>query len=236
MKASSLAIEAVLFDFDGTLVETENIWKQAKVQLLSAFDAATATAVADRFHGVGLRTFAQAVIGEGLLDGLTPEAVVAEVETIARSLGVASPPLKEGARSLIEQLVGQNVRLAICSNAPADLISQCLRDHGLRAAFSAIFSTANTPLGKPNPHVYQRALRELELSSDSSVAVEDSASGVKAAIGAGLPVVLIGEEECSADVVPTKQCGSLCDVNYRFLNGLCLTGVASESILEAELT
>lgn len=213
--------KAVLFDFDGTLVDTENIWKQAKVHFLNRAKARGASYIADAFHGVGLRIFAQSILEQGIVSGCSVDEIVSEIDQYANELSSEQPPLMIGASALLKDLANSQNILAICSNAPAPWISNCLSGHGLNGVFTGIFSSAGTAFGKPHPHVYLSAIKELGISPAQAIAIEDSASGVRAAVAAGLGVVLVGSPNFdTSKCMPTAKCASLLDLSAPLLDAL----------------
>lgn len=203
MAKETFAKRAMLFDFDGTLVNTAGVWRSAKIQFLSNHTSRAAE-IAERYNGVGLRVFAQAVTAEGIVRNCTLDNIVDAIDRIASVSLSKGTTLMPGAERFVRDVASLGYLLAVCSNAPSDWISDCLSKHHLRKYFKAIFSTAGTSYGKPHPHVYLKALAELSVSAEAALAFEDSMSGVRAAKDAGLQVIFVGQDvptKCNADAV-----------------------------------
>ena len=102
----------------------------------------------------------------------------------------AEPPFIDGAREAVLALAG-SVPLGLASSSTRSLIDAVLDLGGLAGAFAVTVSSEEVARGKPSPDVYLRALRELGVAPARSVAVEDSAAGIRAASAAGMRVVAI---------------------------------------------
>ena len=95
-----------------------------------------------------------------------------------------------GAREAVRALAGE-YRLAVASSSPLELVEYVLGRAGLGASFEVLVSSDEVAKAKPEPDVYLEACRRLGCRPDCSVAVEDSANGIRAAVAAGLVVIVI---------------------------------------------
>ena len=182
---------ALVFDFDGTILDTETPIYES-------------WADAFRFAGVEpipLQTWLQSI---GKADGdaldlrailceqLGIESVPQEVEDHRRELNLgmlAEQSVRSGVLDWIHASVGRNVPLAVASSSPSDWVHSHLANHGL-AKFFPVVSCADPGIpGKPNPTVYLTACRELDVSPEHALAIEDSSTGVSAAIAAGMSCI-----------------------------------------------
>jgi HAD superfamily hydrolase (TIGR01509 family) len=114
-------------------------------------------------------------------------------------------PLKQGARELIQRLPSLGIRVAVATSSSRERAERELRESGLRQHIAIIVSRDDVARGKPDPETYRRACSGLGLSAKSCLALEDSSAGVRSAVGAGIPTILI------PDIVPpTPSAARLC--------------------------
>lgn len=182
--------EAVVFDFDGLILDTETPIFEAYRTALSAMG-----------HDLSVEAWAR-VVGLGDADGWTALCDVvgedldrAEVESHYeaqdRSWRDRLPPLP-GVVELLDALGEVDVPFAVASSSPAAWIEGHLDRLGLLDRFGAIASVDRVDgRAKPQPDVYRLACRDLGVDPGRSVALEDSATGTLAALAAGLAVVVV---------------------------------------------
>ena len=103
-------------------------------------------------------------------------------------------PLLPGAAEAVRAL-GDAWPLALASSANRPVIELVLSLSGLRESFTATVSSEEVPRGKPAPDVYLEAARRLGVDAGRCVAVEDSASGIRSAVAAGMKVIAIPNRE-----------------------------------------
>jgi HAD superfamily hydrolase (TIGR01509 family) len=182
-------VSAVVFDLDGVLIDSEGLWDEVRRRL--AADAgrpwpADATRAMMGMSTVEWSTYLTETVG---IPGSAPE--VAEV-VIGRMVAryAASLPLLPGAVAAVRRLADR-WPLGLASSSPRRLIDAVLADAGIADAFEVTVSTEEVTAGKPDPAVYQEAVRRLGVTPARTVAVEDSTNGLRAAAGAGLVVLAV---------------------------------------------
>jgi beta-phosphoglucomutase len=181
-----MSARAVLWDLDGTLVDSEEYHWQSWQHAL-ALDGVSVTR--DQFKA----SFGQR--NEGILRGwLGPEATIERINRVAdakeveyRRLAAAHglTPLP-GAAEWLVRLQAAGWRQAIASSAPRLNVDVMLRALHLEAYFDAIVSSEDVTRGKPEPDVFLTAATRLDVPSERCIVVEDAAAGVEAARRAGM--------------------------------------------------
>ncbi|HXR60650.1 MAG TPA: HAD family phosphatase [Solirubrobacterales bacterium] len=186
--------EAVVFDNDGLLLDTESVWTRAEEDLFER--RGTAFTPADKLELVGTSAeiaggILERRLGEpgraaGLIEELN-ELVVAELEHGVEAM--------LGARELLERLRGK-VPLGLVSNSPLRFVRRSIEIVGFQDHFDVILSAHEVAAPKPAPDPYLEACRRLGVEAGPSVvALEDSPTGVAAARAAGLTVIGIPSVE-----------------------------------------
>ena len=182
-------IEAVVFDLDGLLIQTEEIWDEVREALVrergGRYDASAQRAM----MGMSSPEWSRYMHDElGLSD--PPEEISAEVVRRMEARYRRQLPLVPGARDAVERLAARwPLGLASSSNRP--LIDAVLELSGLARFFRVTVSSEEVARGKPSPDVYLDAARRLDVSPQRCAAVEDSHSGMRSARAAGMRVVAI---------------------------------------------
>ncbi len=182
----------VLFDMDGTLVDSERLWTVSMDR------------VAEHLGGVVSPESRSAMIGKPI-----PESVAMLLEefgssngvedTTALLLGITAEIFAEdllwqpGAEELIDATRAAGLRTALVTNSPRRLVDVALGLLGSHR-FDVTVCGDDVENGKPDPEPYLKAIGALGLSAENCLAVEDSPSGTMAAVSAGIPVLVVPSE------------------------------------------
>jgi HAD superfamily hydrolase (TIGR01509 family) len=182
-------IEAVVFDLDGVIVDSEHVWDEARQRLAEErggrwHDQASRDMMG--MSSVEWSRYMHDVIG--LAE--SPEEINAEVVRRLVAVYRDELPLLDGAVEAVEAL-GRRWPLGLASSSNRELIDLVLRVSGLDQRFAATVSSEEVPRGKPAPDVYLEAARRLGAAAERCAAVEDSENGVRSAKAAGMRVVAI---------------------------------------------
>jgi HAD superfamily hydrolase (TIGR01509 family) len=200
-------IAAVIFDLDGLLLDTEQVWDEVREELVRERDGRWHDRAQADMMGMSSLEWSRYMHEElGLPD--PPEEISAEVVQRMAARYRERLPLIDGAVEAVERLAAR-WPLGLASSSNRELIDLALELSGLGRYFRATVSSEEVARGKPAPDVYLEAARRLGVDPHACVAVEDSRSGILAAKGAGMGVVAIpnrhyppdGETLGLADVV-----------------------------------
>lgn len=194
--------EAVVFDCDGVLVDSEPHSVAAWLSVLKALDHSATRDDVESCVGLGfLPTW-------GHLDGIDPLPPVEKVwprllDALAGSFHRNLTAFSD-AIMVLDRCVGDGVRVAVVSASPRERLDLTLRSAGLDGAFAVSISGDDVANGKPAPDGYAAAAAALAVDASDCVALEDSVAGVTAALAAGIRVVAVVREEASrADLAAT---------------------------------
>jgi HAD superfamily hydrolase (TIGR01509 family) len=190
-------IEAVVFDLDGVLVDSEPVWEQVRRGLVADRGGRWAPDAQRRIMGMSTPEWAR-YLSEDLGVGLPPDQVAALVIERMAARYRERVPLMDGAADAVYRMAAR-WPLAVASSAPATLIETVLRSAGLRSCFTVVKSTEQVAHGKPAPDIYLAVTAELGCPPPDCVAVEDSSNGLRSAAAAGLRVIAIPQPEYPPD-------------------------------------
>jgi HAD superfamily hydrolase (TIGR01509 family) len=181
-------IEAVVFDMDGVLVDTEHLWDEVREELTREWGGRYTPEAQQAMMGMSSREWSR-YLHEVV--GLREPPDVINREVVRRMLAryEVELPVIPGAAEAVRGLASAGYRLAVASSSNRELIDTVLRELGLTELFEITVSSEEVARGKPAPDVYLEAARRLGVDPVVCAAVEDSASGIRSAHTAGMRVI-----------------------------------------------
>jgi HAD superfamily hydrolase (TIGR01509 family) len=208
-------IEAVVFDLDGVILDTEELWNEARAGLARERGGRWSDRAQADMMGMSSTEWSRYLHNVvGVRD--PPEEINREVVQRMIARYQERLPLIDGAVDAVKRIAAR-WPLALASSSNRELIDRALEISGLAPYFRVTVSSEEVERGKPAPDVYLRAARRLGVEAERCAAIEDSANGVRSAHAAGMLVVAI----------PNPDFPPPADV-------LALAGVVLESIRELE--
>jgi HAD superfamily hydrolase (TIGR01509 family) len=185
-----VSLTAFVFDFDGTLIDTETAGFNA---VREVFREHGAEAQVEWWAPAVGASYTPDYIGEleRQLGRRVDAAVVSKRVRALNSEYVANAPLRPGVLALLDDAAAHNLGLAVASNAPRDWIEMHLSRVGLLDRFVTIVSLDDVRHGKPHPEPFATAASALGVEPKECVAFEDSNLGVQSAVAAGLFTVAV---------------------------------------------
>jgi HAD superfamily hydrolase (TIGR01509 family) len=182
-------VEAVVFDLDGVLVDSEHVWDEVREGLARERGGRWHERAQADMMGMSSTEWSRYMHDViGLAEA--PEKIDAEVVRRMQARYAQELPLIDGAVEAVRR-VASSFRLAVASSSNRPLIDSVLEQSGLASFFEATVSSEEVERGKPAPDVFLEAARRLDVDPARCAAVEDSANGIRAARAAGMRVVAI---------------------------------------------
>lgn len=192
-------IEAVVFDMDGLLIDSEPLWAQAEIDVFAGVGIALDADRCRETVGLGLeevvalryseRPWAEPSRAE------VAQRIHARVAELIAERGRAMP----GAEQALRFVRGRGVRIGLATASDRELIQAALGRLELTQAFDAVQSAAGLERSKPHPEVYLLAAAALGVAPERCLAVEDSIPGLIAAKAAGMLALAVPAVEAAAD-------------------------------------
>ncbi|MGV9833489.1 HAD family hydrolase [Nocardia niigatensis] len=214
-------LDAVLWDMDGTLLDSEKLWDMALRELAAEYGRELTDTVRHALIGAsGPNAFR--ILFEGLGIEHTPEAVAEGSEWMERrvtELFHGPVPWRPGARDALEMVRASGIPMALVTNTKRSLTEYGLNTIG-REFFGATVCADEVSHGKPAPDVYLRAAELLGVAPENAVAIEDSPTGSLAAQAAGCALLVIPCEVAVPDAPGRTFRGSLVGLGVADLEDL----------------
>lgn len=200
-------IEAVVFDLDGVIVDSEHVWDEARQELAEERGGRWHDEASRDMMGMSSPEWSR-YMHERIGLPEAPEEINAEVVRRLEALYREELPLIPGAAGAVRTLA-ERWPLGLASSSNRELIDLVLSASGLERWFRATVSSEEVPRGKPAPDVYLETARRLGVESARCAAIEDSENGIRSAKAAGMRVVAVpnpqyppaGDALALADVV-----------------------------------
>jgi HAD superfamily hydrolase (TIGR01509 family) len=182
-------IEAVVFDMDGVIVDSEQVWDDVRERYVRERGGTYTERATRDMMGMSSLEWSR-YMAESLGVPGTPEQInAAIVERMLERYG-ETPPLLPGAVDAVRR-IATRWPLAIASSSNPELIDVVLRVSGLAPLFPVAVSSQEVARGKPAPDVYLEAARRLDVDAARCAAVEDSHNGIRSAHAAGMRVIAV---------------------------------------------
>jgi HAD superfamily hydrolase (TIGR01509 family) len=183
-------VEAVVFDLDGVIVDSEIWWDEARRDFAAARGKTWTEEDRVAVMGANSRQWSRTMrrrLGIDDEDDVIERAIVDAVVGRYRRQGA---PRIDGAAEAVRRIAA-HWPVAVASSAHHEVIEAALEATGLTGVFRVVVSSDEVERGKPEPDVYLEAARRLAIPPERCLVVEDSYNGVRAARAAGMTVVLV---------------------------------------------
>jgi HAD superfamily hydrolase (TIGR01509 family) len=213
-------IEAVVFDLDGVLLDSEQVWDEVREELVKERGGRWHDRAQTEMMGMSSIEWSRYMHDElGVPD--PPREISADVVRRLEEVYRKRLPLIDGAHEAVERLAAR-WPLGLASSSNRETIDLVLDLSGLARFFRVTVSSEEVPRGKPEPDVYLEAARGLGVPPERCAAVEDSHNGIRSAKAAGMRVIAIPNQHYP----PGEQALALADVTLSSLAELTPSIVA----------
>lgn len=192
--------KAFIFDLDGTLIDTEKLYKIFWPQAVKDYGFT----MTDE-QRLALRSLGRPFVAEQMAEWFGPTFDYLEIknhrkvimEEYVREHGIDKMP---GAIELLEALKQKGITIAIATATDPERATRYLRKAGISLDyFDKLISATEVPKGKPAPDIYLYACERLGLEPEDCIAVEDAPNGIRSAKAAGLKVIMVPDQAPATD-------------------------------------
>ena len=193
--------KAIIFDLDGTLVDSEVVWEEAESEMFQERDIEFTSEVRSQIIGLRMDEFMATVIKAYDMkedpDALSEELINRMLEKIP-SMVKAKAGADELVRWVAEQ---QDMTHCIASSSPQSVIDASVHAQNWQDLIPMRYSATIVPNGKPAPDIYQYAAQQLGVAPSECLAIEDSPNGAKSAVAAEMICYAVPDAHSSRDVL-----------------------------------
>lgn len=194
-------IEAVIFDVDGTLVDSMGIWKEIDIAYLSRFQIPLPDQLQSEIEGMSF--YQTACFFKNRFSNITDsiEDMMDAWNSMAWHKYLHEVPLKKGASDFLSFCREKGIKMGIATSNSKELIQGLEQSHHLSKFISCIKTGSEVTNGKPAPDIYIAAAEELGVSPENCLVFEDIVAGIKAGKAAGMKVCAIRDDySCEQDL------------------------------------
>ena len=190
-------VDAVIFDLDGSLVDSMWVWKKVDVEYLGRFGIEPPE---DLNHLIGGRSFHETAVYFKELFQIPDEVeqIKADWNRMAWDKYRREVPLKGGAGEFIELCVQKKIKLGIATSNSRELVENVIAAHALQGHFGCIMTSHEITKGKPAPDIYLAAAKALHVEPERCLVFEDIVHGIQAGKAAGMKVCAVYDEAASS--------------------------------------
>lgn len=196
-------IKAVIFDLDGTLVDSMWIWKEIDIEYLGSKGYTLPPDLQRSIEGMSLTETASYFKKRFALSDSLEEIKSIWME-MARDKYCHQVPLKPGARRFLSYLKSQNIRTGIASSNGKELVQAVLKAQNVEKLLDSVHTCCEVERGKPHPDIYLWVASQLQVAPENCLVFEDIPMGILSGKRAGMKTCAV-EDAFSKDQEETKR-------------------------------
>lgn len=203
LKEKVTDFEAVIFDLDGTLLDSMWIWEDIDIAYLGRFGIALPRDLQSHIEGM---SFSETAVYFKERFGLTDSLDVIKADWIAMACDkyLYEIPYKKGAEDFLKYCKKCGIKLGVATSNSGKLVESAAKALSLETYFSCIMTACEVKKGKPAPDIYLAVAKKLGAKPEKCLVFEDILPGIRAGISAGMKVCAV-EDKYSAGIRKEKQ-------------------------------
>lgn len=195
--------DAVLFDLDGTLIDSMWLWHAIDIEYLNRFGLTPPKDLAKAIEGMSYNETA-IYFKERFNISDSIEKIKSDWDEMSHDMYCTRVNLKSGVKKILDYLKNMEIKIAIGTSNSYSLASDVLKALNIAEYFDTIVTSGMVGKGKPNPDVYLEAARQLNVMPNNCIVFEDVVQGILAGKNAGMTVVGV-YDEASKDTTDKKK-------------------------------
>lgn len=186
-------MEALIFDLDGTLVDSMWMWKQIDIEYLGQFGIALPDDLQSKIEGMSFTETAN-YFKEHFPIPDPVEQIKEDWNRMAWDKYSTQVPMKPGVKELLSAARNKGIKLGIATSNSVELVENIVRVHGLETYFDAVKTSCEVERGKPSPDIYLLTAKTLGVEPEKCLVFEDIIAGIRAGLSAGMKVCAVEDE------------------------------------------
>ena len=187
-------IDAIIFDMDGTLMDSMWVWTDIDEDYLKKYDLKQPEDFHETMEGMSYTEVAQYYLDVFPTLTCTLEEIMLEWKEMARDKYVNEVKLKSGVREFIEEMRSQGKRIGIATSNEKSLVNDTLQAMEIAHLFDAIRTSCEVGVGKPAPDVYLKVAEDIAVLPEHCLVFEDVPMGILAGKNAGMHVCAVEDD------------------------------------------
>ncbi len=195
--------EAVLFDLDGTLIDSMWMWPAIDVEYLAKFDLEVPDDLGRAIDGMSF-TETAIYFKERFNIADSVESIKETWHHMAHDIYCTKVPLKKGVLKFLDYLKNKGMKIAIGTSNSIELASDVLKAVSIDKYFDTVVTACMVSAGKPKPDIYLKAANNLGVTPDKCLVFEDIPQGIMAGKNAGMTAIAI-EDDYSISMTEEKR-------------------------------
>jgi putative hydrolase of the HAD superfamily len=182
-------ISAIIFDFDGLIIDTETAWYEAFKEAMNFYQADLPLSEFAKCIGTddtALYAFITETLGE--------RCDLADIKERANSIHkikMVEAKAREGVQAYLDEAKALGLKIGLASSSSREWVTHFLGELGLLNYFEVIVTRDDVEKVKPAPDLYSKAVTDLKIDAKNAIAFEDSLNGLTAAVAAGLKCIIV---------------------------------------------
>lgn len=206
-------VKAVIFDLDGTLVDSMGIWKDIDIEYLGERGYALPDDLQKSIEGMSFSETAHYFKERFQLED-SIEEIKAAWNQMAWDKYSKEILFKTGAKEFVSFLRNAGIKTGIATSNSIELVKAVLKNHDMEKAFDSIHTSCEVKQGKPAPDIYELVASELKVAPSECLVFEDIPQGIMAGKNAGMKVCAISDDYSKAVVEEKKALSDYYIENY----------------------
>lgn len=182
--------EAVIFDLDGSMVDSMWIWRDIDIEYLGRFGIALPENLQACIEGMSFSETAAYFKNRFQLP-CTPEEIKSDWNRMARDKYTHEVPIKEGVPELLEYCKANGIKVGIATSNSRELVEALVNAHHFASYFDCIMTACDVSKGKPAPDIYLAVAEALCVAPENCLVFEDIIPGIQAGLAAGMKVCAV---------------------------------------------
>lgn len=202
-----MKIEGIIFDFDGTLLDSMSIWETLGSDFLIKRNITPEPELNEKLKTMSLNQVAQFYQDcYGLSE--TVDEIIHEVNLMIENYYADGLNLKEGVLELLENFHASGVKMCIATATDRFMVESALKRHQIAHYFSDIVTCGEVGASKKHPMIFEVALEKLNTKKENTLVIEDSLHAIETARKAGFQVVGVYDDFSKNEQLMIKKCAN----------------------------
>lgn len=186
-------IDAVIFDMDGTLVDSMWVWLAVDEDYIQKYNLTEPEGFHEKMEGMSYSETAQYFLEIFPELPMTLDEVMDEWHEMAYDKYVHDVPLKDGALEFLREIRARGMKTGIATSNSRELVDDTLKALGIDGLFDSVKTSGEAGAGKPAPDVYLMVAKELDVPAEKCLVFEDVPMGILAGKNAGMRVCAVDD-------------------------------------------